>query len=1016
MGNITVNELAKKLKVSSKLIGSLLTALEIPDVTNETMIEDSVEKAVSDVIMREKAKKNALKAEKEAQAETIKVNIKPDAVLPEALNTEAQVLHVQTEAKSAEVVLDGKTELSTSEEKLASALPSTEIQNQAAAPVVRPAPARPMQQGPNQPGSTYANQRPNQPAGTRPDGTRPQYPRTDAPRPQGDDQRPPYTPRPQGDAQRPPYTPRPQGDAQRPPYTPRPQGDAQRPPYTPRPQGDAQRPPYTPRPQGDAQRPPYPPRPQGDAQRPPYPPRPQGDAQRPPYPPRPQGDGQRPPYPPRPQGDGQRPPYPPRPQGDGQRPSYPPRPQGDGQRPSYPPRPGMQQNQGARTDNRQQRSGRPAVVPPPPQIAQPVTTGNKMVKKDRKYSDERYRTQDRMFSSDGEAARAGRANKNGRKPNNRSKMVEKVLNTQTPSHIELGGTVTVKGLADLLKTDAASVIKKMMKFGVMATMNQEIDLDTATLVVEEFGSTVIAPKEAFNPETIIEDETDTEENLLPRSPVVTVMGHVDHGKTSLLDAIRSTSVATREAGGITQAIGAYTTEIKGKKITFLDTPGHAAFTAMRARGAQVTDIAVLVVAADDGVMPQTIEAINHAKAAKVPIIVAINKIDRSNAQPERVKQQLTEYGLVAEEWGGDTMMVPVSANTHEGIDTLLESIILLSEIMELKANPNRKAVGTVIESKLDKGRGPVATVLVHKGTLNIGDVLIVGKTFGKVRAMIDDKGRRIKKAGPSTPVEVVGLSEVPDSSDSFYVVEDERQARQLAEMRASNQKIEEQKQSSRITLEDLFTQMSTGEVKDLNLILKADVFGSIDAIKNALEKLSTPEIKVNIVHTGVGAISETDVMLASASHAIIIGFNMRPDQNAQKIADQQSIDIRTYRIIYEIVDDVKAAMKGLLSPVIKDTIIGHVEVREVFRISKIGNIAGCYVNDGKVTRSSLVRVIRDGTVVFEGEIDSLRRLKDDVKEVAAGYECGIMLERFNDIKTGDRFEVYIKEEVKRTDL
>ncbi|HZW48923.1 MAG TPA: translation initiation factor IF-2 [Bacillota bacterium] len=906
MGNITVNELAKKLKVSSKLIGSLLTVLEIPDVTNETMIEYSVEKAVSDVIMREKAKKSARKAEKEAQAEIAKGNDKQEAVLPKALDNEAPVLHVPSDTKSVESVENVKMEpvIASKEPRIS---PPMQVEGQNAA----------------------------------------------------SNQRPPYTPRPQGDAQRPPYTPRPQGDAQRPPYTPRPQGDAQRPPYTPRPQGDAQRPPYTPRPQGDAQRPPYTPRPQGDGQRPPYTPRPQGDGQRPPY---------------------------------------------------------AQQGQGARPDNRQQRSGRPTVVPPPPQIAQPVTTGNKMVKKDRKYSDERYRTQDRMFSTDGEAARAGRSNKSSRRPNNRSKMVEKIPNTQIPSHIELGGTVTVKGLADLLKTDAASVIKKLMKFGVMATMNQEIDFDTATLVVEEFGSNVIAPKEAFNPETIIEDITDIEENLVARPPVVTVMGHVDHGKTSLLDAIRSTSVASREAGGITQAIGAYTTEVKGKKITFLDTPGHAAFTAMRARGAQVTDIAVLVVAADDGVMPQTIEAINHAKAAKVPIIVAINKIDRSNAQPERVKQQLTEYALVAEEWGGDTIMVPVSASTHEGIDTLLESIILLSEIMELKANPNRKAVGTVIESKLDKGRGPVATVLVNKGTLNIGDVIIVGKTFGKVRAMIDDKGRRIKKAGPSMPVEVVGLSDVPDSSDSFYVVEDERQARQLAEVRASNQKIEEQKQSTRITLEDLFTQMSTGEVKDLNLILKADVFGSIDAIKNALEKLSTPEIKVNLVHTGVGAISETDVMLASASHAIIIGFNMRPDPNAQKIADQQSIDIRTYRIIYEILDDVKAAMKGLLSPVIKDTIIGHVEVREIFRISKVGNIAGCYVNDGKVTRSSLVRVIRDGAVIFEGEIDSLRRLKDDVKEVAAGYECGIMLERFNDIKTGDRFEVYIKEEVKRTDL
>ena len=940
MDKITVSDLAKQLKVSSKLISSLLSALDITEVTNDTVIEAPVVKAVSDVVLREKAKKAAAKVKQE--------------------------------------------------ETMAAATTAKPTATQSSAPESTPVPTPKVATPVSTPTATYRNQ-----PGS---GTRPEYPR-----PQSNNQNPAM-----GQNQdRRPYPPR-QGDNNLNPQAP----NQDRRPYPPR-QGD-----NTTRPQATYQdRRPYPPR-QGGAPNPTQ----QGTPQGQPSQPGQQGSlnqqgqqGQRPPFQPRPQYPAQdRRPYPPRQPGDTSQP----RPQGNyppGNRPSGP-RPGAPA--GPRADSRTSRpvGNRPAVVPPPPTVAQPAASGNKMVKKDRKYSDERYRTQERMFSSEGEALGRGPRPTGKGKKNYKNKPLEKIINTQTPTHIELGGSVTVKVLSDLLKTDVASVIKKLMQSGIMAAMNQEIDLETATLIAQDFGSTVIAPKEAFNPETIIEDVVDTEEDLLPRAPVVTVMGHVDHGKTSLLDAIRSSNVAAKEAGGITQHIGAHTTEIKGKKITFLDTPGHAAFTSMRARGAQVTDIAVLVVAADDGVMPQTIEAINHAKNANVPIIVAINKIDRPNAQPERVKQELTQYSLVAEEWGGDTMMVNVSALKRQGIDELLESIIVLAEIMELKANPNRKAVGTVIEAKLDKGRGPVATVLVHKGTLNIGDIMIAGHTFGKVRAMIDDKGRRIKKAGPSTPVEVVGLSEVPDSSDLFYVVEDERQARELAETRASNQKIVEQQKANRVTLEDLFTQMSTGEVKDLNLILKADVSGSVEAIKASLERLTTSEIRVNIIHTGVGAISETDVMLASASNAIIFGFNIRPDQNATKAAELQNVDIRTYRIIYEIVDDVEAAMKGLLSPVVKEAIIGHVEVREIFKISKVGSIAGCYVTDGKVTRNARVRVIRDGTVVHEGPIESLRRIKDDVREVASGYECGIMLERFNDLKEGDRFEIFVKEETKRTEL
>lgn len=558
---------------------------------------------------------------------------------------------------------------------------------------------------------------------------------------------------------------------------------------------------------------------------------------------------------------------------------------------------------------------------------------------------------------------------------------------------------------------AGEVIKELMKLGVMATINQEIDSETAVIVCNEMGVTVEVKIEKSI--SVIDEIEDKEEDLKPRSPVVTVMGHVDHGKTSLLDAIRSANVTASEAGGITQHIGAYQIEIKGQKITFLDTPGHEAFTAMRARGAQVTDIAVLVVAADDGVMPQTIEAINHAKAANVPIVVAINKIDKENSNPDRVKQELTEHGLVVEEWGGDTIAVPVSAKTRNNIEGLLEMILLVAEIKDLKANPNRAATGTVIEAKLDKGKGPVATVLVSKGTLNIGDVIVSGPVFGKIRAMVDDKGRRVKKAGPSIPVEIQGLSEVPEAGEIFHVVSDDKLAHQISQARNDERKAEEIKQKSRISLDDLFDKIKEGEVKDLNIIIKGDVQGSVEAIKQSLLKLSTSEVRVNPIHSGVGAISESDVMLAAASNAIIIGFNVRPDANSKTTAEHQKVDIRLYRVIYEAIDDIRDAMEGMLEPEFKEVIVGKAEIRQVFKVPKIGTIAGSYVTNGKITRSSKIRVIRDSVVICEGELESLKRFKDDVREVAEGYECGIGIKNFNDIKEGDILEAFTLEEIKR---
>lgn len=597
-------------------------------------------------------------------------------------------------------------------------------------------------------------------------------------------------------------------------------------------------------------------------------------------------------------------------------------------------------------------------------------------------------------------------NRGGKKP--APKQQQAPVEIVRPTYVEIGESINVQEFSKLIKREVNEVIKALFMLGVMVTINQDIDFDTAQLIGDNFGVEVGQKAPEEDP-TEIPEVDDPPEKRVPRPPVITVMGHVDHGKTSLLDAIRKTNVTSREAGGITQHIGAYKVNYQGKQIVFLDTPGHEAFTAMRARGAQVTDVAILVVAADDGVMPQTIEAINHAKAAKVPIIVAINKIDRPGANPDHVKQQLAEHELIPEDWGGDTIMVPVSAHQKTGISDLLEMILLVAEMQELKANPNLPAHGTIIEAQLDKGRGPVATVLVQRGTLHIGDTIIAGTSYGKVRAMINDRGEKVKKALPSTPVEVLGLNDVPAAGDILDST-DEKTARGVAEKRIAKKKEEEIKLNSKVSLDDLFQRIKEGEIKELNIVVKADVQGTIEALKASLEKIKNDEVKVAVVHAGVGAITESDVMLASAANALIIGFNVRPDANARKAAETEKVDVRTYRVIYDAINDVEAAIKGMLAPKFKEVIQGRVEIRQLITISKL-KIAGCYVVEGKVTNSSKVRVVRDGIVVHEGVIESLRRFKDDVKEVAQGFECGITLEKFNDLKEGDIFEVYDMEEI-----
>ncbi|EMI9086194.1 MULTISPECIES: translation initiation factor IF-2 [Bacillus] len=585
---------------------------------------------------------------------------------------------------------------------------------------------------------------------------------------------------------------------------------------------------------------------------------------------------------------------------------------------------------------------------------------------------------------------------------------------ETPDKITFSGSLTVGELAKKLSKEPSEIIKKLFMIGIMATINQDLDKDTIELIATDYGieveEEVVVSETEF--ETFI-DEQDDEENLKERPAVVTIMGHVDHGKTTLLDSIRNSKVTAGEAGGITQHIGAYQVEVNDKKITFLDTPGHAAFTTMRARGAQVTDITILVVAADDGVMPQTVEAISHAKAAGVPIIVAVNKMDKPAANPDRVMQELTEYELVPEAWGGDTIFVPISAIQGEGIDNLLEMILLVSEVEEYKANPNRYATGTVIEAQLDKGKGTIATLLVQNGTLRVGDPIVVGTSFGRVRAMVSDIGRRVKVAGPSTPVEITGLNEVPQAGDRFMAFADEKKARQIGESRAQEALLAQRGEKSKLSLEDLFQQIQEGDVKEINLIVKADVQGSVEAMAASLRKIDVEGVKVKIIHTGVGAITESDVILASASNAIVIGFNVRPDVNAKRTAELENVDVRLHRIIYKVIEEIESAMQGMLDPEFEEKVIGQAEVRQTFKVTKVGTIAGCYVIDGKITRDSGVRIIRDGVVIFEGQLDTLKRFKDDVKEVAQNYECGITIERYNDLKEGDIIEAYIMEEVKR---
>ena len=583
---------------------------------------------------------------------------------------------------------------------------------------------------------------------------------------------------------------------------------------------------------------------------------------------------------------------------------------------------------------------------------------------------------------------------------------------KTPLTVKIPDEISVGELASRMKKTGAEVVKCLMKNGVMASLSQMIDFDTASFVAEELGCKVEKEVVVTIEEKLIDDHEDSADELQPRAPVVVVMGHVDHGKTSLLDRIRSANVVAGEAGGITQHIGAYRVMVNGSPVTFLDTPGHEAFTTMRARGAMVTDIAILVVAADDGIMPQTIESINHAKAAGTPIVVAINKMDLPGANPDRIKQDLTKYDLVPEEWGGDTIVCPISAKTGAGVKELLENLVLQAEIMELKANPNRPARGTVVEARLDKGRGPIMTVLVQNGTLHTGDIIIAGTAVGRVRVMTNDRGERITDAGPSVPVEIAGMSEVPSAGDVFNAVADERMARALAEERlAAQRSAAAAGAGKKVSLEDLFARIQEGDLKDFNIIVKADVQGSAEAVKTSLEKLSNEEVRVRVIHSGVGAINESDVMLASTSNAVIVGFNVRPDNAARDSAERSKVELRMYRVIYDCINDVEAAMKGMLAPKFHEVIIGHAEVRQTFRVSKVGTVCGCYVQDGKIQRNCSVRVNRDNIVIFEGELASLRRFKDDVKEVSAGYECGMQVEKFNDIKEGDVIECFVNEQL-----
>ena len=835
------------------------------------------------------------------------------------------------------------------------------------------------------------------------------------PRPVGPDGKElPRRPRPVGpDGKELPRRPRPVGsDGKELPRRPRQEGDDR--PRRPRPEGaeGAERT-YRPRTEDGHSQGDRPPRQHGD--RPPRqygdrPPRPQGDR-----PPRPQGD-----RPPRPQGD-----RPPRPQGD-----RPPRPQGDRRpfnkdgRPAGNRPPGNKPYAGGKGPSAGAAGARgPATFGKKPDAKPGTTEPSKSDRKQEwkkrtdavKAKDKKDTTsfKDKEFSNrrNNQSKRPARStNKGAAKKAPKRIMPETVIPTVT--EITVGPDVTVREMAEKLYKSIPEIIKTLMKKGIMATANQQIDFETAVYIGEQFNCLVEEYVEVDVFEAAFSEETEDDTLMENRPPVVVVMGHVDHGKTSLLDAIRNTHVTEGEAGGITQHIGAYTVEINGKPITFLDTPGHEAFTAMRMRGAQVTDIAVLVVAANDGVMPQTVEAINHAKAAGVEIIVAINKVDLPDANPDRVKQELTEHELLVEDWGGSTISVPVSAKKRIGIEDLLEMIILASEVKELKANPNKNARGHVIEAKLDKGRGPVATVLIQSGTLREGDPVVSGQSYGRIRAMLDDKGNRAQTAGPSIPVEIVGLNDVPTAGDMFYVASSDKHARQLAESVVARGRVNLIKATpNKVSLDDLFQQIQAGNVKDLNVVVKADVHGSVEALKASLEKLSNNEVRVRTIHGGVGAITESDVMLASASNAIIIGFNVRPDAQARSVAEAEKVDLRMYRVIYAAIEDIEAAMKGMLAPVFQEKILGHAQIRQLFKASGIGTIGGCHVQDGKILRNSQVRIVRDGIVVYDGTLDTLRRFKDDVREVASGYECGMVFHRFNDIKENDVVEAYVMEEV-----
>ncbi|MBM7705415.1 translation initiation factor IF-2 [Chryseomicrobium aureum] len=757
-------------------------------------------------------------------------------------------------------------------------------------------------------------------------------------------------------------------------FTPsRPQGQGQQ-----RPQGQGQQ-----RPQGQGQN-----RPQGQGQQ-----RPQGQGQQ-----RPQGQGQQ-----RPQGQGQQ-----RPQGQGQQ-----RPQGQGQ--NRPQGQGQQRPQG-QGQQRPQGQGQ----------QRPQGQGQQRPQGQGTAPNRGPQGQNRPNSGGGGRPGGNRGGFQGRpggnRPHRRKKNSTPVQppvprkERELPAKITFTESLSVQELSKKLGREPAELIKKLFMLGIMANINQQLDKDTIELICADYGVEVEEEikVDITDLEVHFENEEESEADLKERPPVVTIMGHVDHGKTTLLDSIRNSKVTSGEAGGITQHIGAYqVTDENGKKITFLDTPGHAAFTTMRARGAKVTDLTILVVAADDGVMPQTVEAINHAKAAEVPIIVAVNKMDKPSSNPDRVMQELTEHGLVPEDWGGDTIFVPISALKGDGIDTLLEMVLLVSEVAELKANAKRKAIGTVIEAQLDKGRGSVATLLVQDGTLRVGDPIVVGHAYGRVRAMVNETGRRLKEAGPSTPVEITGLNEVPLAGDRFVVFEDEKTARQVGESRASTAIQEQRSEKTRVTLDNLFDQMKQGEMKELNLIVKADVQGTVEAMAAALMKIEVEGVNVRIIHTGAGAITESDISLAAASNAIVIGFNVRPDTNAKRAAEEEGVDIRLHRIIYKVIEEIEFAMKGLLDPEFEEKIIGQAEVRETFKVSKVGTIAGSYVTEGKITRDSGVRVIRDGIVIFEGELDTLKRFKDDAKEVARGYECGITIKGFNDVKENDIIEAYIMQEIVR---